>query len=235
MSDERDRSQDRSADAAITHTAEPESFVWPLIALVLVILPQVLVPGRLREGPPLLVPAIEGVVFLILLVVAAKPGPVPRATRPLILSLFGLLVVANTLAAGRLVILVLRATPPGHHPPTVTQLLLGAGIVLGTNIVTFGLVYWQVDSGGPSGRLAHAAPYPDFQFPQTQTEGLAPPHWQPQFPDHLYVAFTNVVALSPTDTMPLTHRVKGLMAMQSLISLGVLVVVVSRVINILPS
>ena len=81
----------------------------------------------------------------------------------------------------------------------------------------------------------HAKPYPDFQFPQTGTEGLALPGWQPRFHDHLYLAYTNVVAFSPTDTLPLTHRVKGLMAIQSMISLAVLVVVISRVINILPS
>ena len=40
----------------------PESYFWPLVALVLVILPQVLVPGRLREGPPLIVPVIEATV-----------------------------------------------------------------------------------------------------------------------------------------------------------------------------
>ena len=59
--------------------AAPESYLWPLVALVLVILPQVLVPERMREGPPLVVPIIEGTVVLVLLGVAAKPGPVPRA------------------------------------------------------------------------------------------------------------------------------------------------------------
>jgi hypothetical protein len=44
-----------------------------------------------------------------------------------------------------------------------------------------------------------------------------------------------VVAFSPTDTMPLTMRAKAPMALQSLISLSVLVVVLSRVINILPT
>jgi hypothetical protein len=112
---------------------------------------------------------------------------------------------------------------------------VGAAIVLATNIVTFGLLYWQLDGGGPSGRLARSQPHPDFQFPQTGTEGLAPRNWLPRFPDHLYVAYTNVVAFSPTDTLPLTHRAKALMAIQSMISLGVLVVVISRVINILPS
>lgn len=163
----------------------------------------------------------------------AKPGPVPRAAR-LILSLFAVRVLANSAAAARLVV-VLRTPPEGQAPPTVTQLVVGAGIVLATNIVTFGLLYWQLDSGGPNGRLAHSESYPDFQRPQTGAEGLAPPGWQPRFQDHLYLAYTNVVAYSPTDTLPLTHRFKGLMAIQSMISLAVLVVVISRVINILPS
>ena len=212
----------------------PESYLWPLTALVLVILPQVLVPASVREGPPLLVPVIEGCVALVLLAVAAKPGPVPRGARPLILTLFAVLIAANTAAAVRLVTVVLRSTPTGEAPPTVTQLLVGAGIVLATNVVTFGLLYWQIDGGGPDGRLVQARPFPDFQFPQTLTEGLGPANWQPRFPDHLYVAFTNVMAFSPTDTMPLTHRVKGLMAIQSLISLFVIGLVLSRVINILP-
>jgi hypothetical protein len=148
--------------------------------------------------------------------------------------LFAVLIAANTAAAVRLVTVVLRSTPTGETQPTVTQLLVGAGMVLATNVVTFGLLYWQIDGGGPDRRLVHAKPFPDFEFPQTRTEGLGPASWQPRFLDHLYVAFTNVTAFSPTDTMPLTHRVKGLMAIQSLISLSVIGLVLARVINILP-
>lgn len=90
--------------------------------------------------------------------------------------------------------------------------------------------------GGGGHRAAGADPGPEpRQFPQTLPQGLAAPDWRPRFGDHLYVAFTNVVAFSPTDTLPLTLRVKGLMALQSMISLAVLVVVLSRVINILPA
>ncbi len=213
---------------------EPEPYTWPLVALALVILPQVLVPASLREGPPLIVPIVEGAVALVLLGMAARPGPVPGGARPLILVLVATLIAANTAAALRLLVLVVRSTPTGERPPTVTQLLVGAGIVLATNVVTFGLLYWQLDGGGPGGRLRQAS-YLDFGFPQTLTEGLAPPAWQPRFPDYLYVAFTNIVAFSPTDTMPLTHRVKTLMALQSLIALSVIGLVLSRVINILPS
>src|SRR4051812_36841302 len=125
-------------DSASPSALAPESYVWPLVALVLVILPQVLVPAALREGPPSIVPVVEGVVVLVLLAVAAKPGPVPRSARPLILSLFAVLILANTGAAIRLVTLILRSTPTGERPPTVTQLLVGAAIVLTTNIITFG-------------------------------------------------------------------------------------------------
>jgi hypothetical protein len=124
-----DNASRKPYDGGTPPARAPESYFWPLVALVLVILPQVLVPGRLREGPPLIVPVIEATVFLVLLVVAAKPGPVSRAARPLILSLFAVLVLANSAAAARLVLVVLRTTPKGEAPPTVTQLLVGAAIV----------------------------------------------------------------------------------------------------------
>lgn len=215
---------------------EPEGYLWPLVAMILVILAQVLVPARLRVGPPLIVPIIETLAVIVLIGLAAKPGPLPNSARPLVLSLFGLLAVANTLAAARLVSLVLGDSSAAEvSARNVNRLLVAAVLALATNIVTFSLLYWQIDGGGPRGRVVKAASYPDFQFPQTSEEELAPPQWRPRFPDYLYVAFTNVVAFSPTDTLPLTIRAKGLMALQSMIALGVLVVVLSRVINVLPA
>jgi uncharacterized membrane protein len=213
----------------------PEAYTWPLVAIVVAILPQVLVPVQDRVGPPLLVPIIESAVFVIMVVIAAKPGPVPRRARPLVLSLFGVLILANAAGAARLVVLVLDGGKVDGVALTANRLLVAGALVLATNVITFGLLYWQLDSGGPAGRAADPMAYPDFQFPQTATTGLAAPGWRPRFPDHLYLAFTNVVAFSPTDTMPLTGRAKALMALQSLISLAVLVVVLARVINILPT
>jgi uncharacterized membrane protein len=223
-----DRSVGRNA------RGEPESYTWPLIVVVLALLPQALIPAQHRVGPPLVVPVIETVALLALLAIVARPGPVPRSARSVLLVLFGLLVVGNTLAAARLVTLVLADGEVDGVALTAGRLLVAALLVLVVNVVTFALLYWELDGGGPAGRIAEPAPFPDFQFPQTVTEGLAEPGWRPRFGDHLYVAFTNLVALSPTDTLPLTRRVKGLMALQSMISLGVLVVVLARVINILP-
>jgi hypothetical protein len=219
-----------SAGHSVSHEPRtPESYTWPLVAIVVATIPQVLVPSNHRVGPPLVVPIIEGVAFLVMLLIAAKPGPVPRGARPFILSLFGLLVLSNAAAAVRLVLLVLDGGTVDGVPLSARRLLVAGALVLTTNIITFGLLYWQLDSGGPAGRAMDPVPYPDFQFPQTATSGLTAPGWQPRFHDHLYLAF------SPTDTVPLTARAKTLMGLQSVISLAVLVVVLARVINILPA
>lgn len=224
-----------SGDAVRLGSRTPEAYTWPLVAIVLATLPQVLVPSNHRVGPPLLVPIMEAAAFLVMLVIAAKPGPVPRGARPFILSLFCVLILSNAASAVRLVLLVLDGGKVDGVPLTANRLLVAGFLVLSTNIITFGLLYWQLDSGGPAGRAVDPMPYPDFQFPQTAAHGLVDPGWQPRFHDYLYLAFNSAIAFSPADTLPLTGRVKMLMAMQSVISLAVLVVVVARVINILPS
>ena len=57
--------------------------------------------------------------------------------------------------------------------------------------------------------------------------------WMPTFVDYLYVSFTNSTAFSPTDTMPLSSRVKLLMMGQSLISIITVLLVAARAVNIL--
>src|ERR1700712_5655198 len=85
----------------------PESYAWPLVAIAVVTVLQVAIPRRDRVGPPLVVPAIEVAAFAVMLIIAARPGPVPARARPLVLVFFGVLAAANAFAAGRLVVLVL--------------------------------------------------------------------------------------------------------------------------------
>jgi hypothetical protein len=61
---------------------------------------------------------------------------------------------------------------------------------------------------------------------------LAPPGWRPRFVDYLYLGFTNALAFSPTDAMPLVPWAKVAMALQSVISLAILALVVARAVNI---
>ncbi len=97
----------------------------------------------------------------------------------------------------------------------------------------FGLWYWEFDRGGPVARAAGTRPYPDFLFPQMTTPELAPPDWEPAFVDYLYVSFTNALAFSPTDTMPMTRWAKLTMLVQSVVSVVTVVLVIARAVNIL--
>jgi uncharacterized membrane protein len=61
---------------------------------------------------------------------------------------------------------------------------------------------------------------------------LAVPNWRPEYVDYLYVSFTNALAFSPTDVMPLKHWAKLTMLLQSLVSLMIAVLAIARAVNI---
>ena len=101
------------------------------------------------------------------------------------------------------------------------------------NNIAFALLYWEIDCGGAAARAHRLRAHPDFAFPQQLSPELAPEQWRPRFIDYLYLGFTNATAFSPTDTMPLTARAKIPMLVQSLASLILLGLVVSRAVNVL--
>jgi len=112
------------------------------------------------------------------------------------------------------------------------QLLLKAVTVWTTNVIAFGLWYWAFDRGGPARRLEPDPRLPDFQFPQLENPQLAAPDWQPELVDYLYVSFTNSIAFSPTDSMPLSRWAKLLMATESALSSLTVLLVAARAVNI---
>jgi hypothetical protein len=61
---------------------------------------------------------------------------------------------------------------------------------------------------------------------------LAQPGWYPHLIDYIYVSFTNSIAFSPTDTLPLTRRAKMLMLAESAISAVTVLLVAARAVNI---
>ncbi|MBV8480192.1 MAG: hypothetical protein JOY72_07790 [Actinobacteria bacterium] len=112
------------------------------------------------------------------------------------------------------------------------QLLLKGAVVWGTNVIAFGLVFWAIDRGGPSKRIQPDPPFGDFLFPQMDNPKIAPPDWYPQLADYIYVSFTNAIAFSPTDTMPLSRLAKWLMLAESAISAVTVLLVAARAVNI---
>ena len=112
--------------------------------------------------------------------------------------LLGLLVASDALAVG-----VLLAALAGSSAASLSsgELLAHGAVVWLTNIITFGLLFWQLDEGGPRLRAERERRDPDFQFPQDASRRSG---WSPRLSDYLYVSLTNAIAVSPTDTMPLT-------------------------------
>lgn len=118
-------------------------------------------------------------------------------------------------------------------PETRSISLLSSSLAIWlTNVLTFSLLYWQIDRGGPSVRGVDAKP--DWLFPQASAPGVASPDWRPLYLDYLFLAFNTATAFSPTDVLPLTQRAKMLMMLESAISLLTLVIVAARAVNVLP-
>jgi len=136
-----------------------------------------------------------------------------------------------TLANAFLLVAVIASLVRGDES-SGAQLLLKALTVWGTNVVAFGLWYWAFDRGGPVRRLRPDPPQPDFQFPQMENPQLSAANWQPELVDYIYVAFTNAIAFSPTDAMPLSHRAKLMMLTESLVSAVTVLLVAARAVNI---
>lgn len=115
------------------------------------------------------------------------------------------------------------------------QLLMSGAFVWLTNVIVFGLLYWSLDAGGPRARARRGRRHPDFWFPQDDNDRLTRSGWHPRLEDYTYVALTNGIAFSPTDAMPLTRRAKTLMGLEAMISVGAVLLVAARAVNVLGS
>jgi hypothetical protein len=148
--------------------------------------------------------------------------------RTVALALIGVVSLGNGIMLGALIVSLLTG-----HERSGAQLLLKGAAIWGTNVIAFGLWYWGLDRGGPVRRFEPDPPLPDFQFPQYENPQLAPPNWNPSLLDYMYVSFTDSIAFSPTDAMPLTRWAKALMLLESASSATTVLLVAARAINIL--
>ncbi len=148
--------------------------------------------------------------------------------RTVALTLVGVITVADAFALVALVASLLSG-----QEKSGSELLLKGATIWGTNVITFGLLFWEFDRGGPIRRRAPNPPPRDFQFPQDENPTLAEPDWHPRLADYVYISFTNAVAFSPTDVMPLTRRVKMMMLAEAATSGVTALLVAARAVNIL--
>ena len=190
---------------------------------------QLVLPPRLTAGPRWVLPVLEAVLVVGLLFATPRqlerPHPVRRR---LTIGLTALVSAANIASLALLSRDLLK-----HATPNGRELIWSGALIWLTNILIFGLWYWEVDRGGPGLRAAgHDGP-PDFLFPQMNDDAVQPPNWRPRLVDYLYVSVTNATAFSPTDTMPLSPRAKSMMGLQALVSFVTVGLIFARAVNIL--
>lgn len=206
---------------------QPEHRGPAIVAVAVAVVLYSLLPGSTVPVPRFILPVIATLLAIPLMVL--NPHHFTRQTawsRWMSLALGAVLVLFNQVEVVGILITLLNGKA---HGPTV---LLSAAQVWATDIIAFGVVYWELDGRGPiARRLPHDPEARDFRFPQEDTGKPTP--WRSSFLDYLYFALTNMMAFSPTDVMPLTIRAKALMALQSVTGFALLALVIARAVNIL--
>jgi hypothetical protein len=186
-------------------------------------------PESISAGPRWLVPALELVLVVPLTVYAPyRHAEEQRIARAASLFLLGVVIVADGIS---LLFLINAVVTGGLNDGG--ELVRSGAVIWLSMVIGFGLLFWELDSGGPAARARPDPAEPDFLFPQMGTHEIGQQDWMPRFFDYLYVSFTNSTAFSPTDTLPLTQRAKLLMLIEAMSAITTVVMVVGRAVNVL--
>jgi uncharacterized membrane protein len=203
---------------------------WPAqLAIALIIAVQLTLTDQVSVGPRWLAPVAETVLLIVLVwVTPARATKHTPGRRELALGVIGLVSVINVIS----LVLLVNYLVAGGNAGGESLILSGTKLLL-TNVLLFAVWFWELDRGGPVVRFNDSSALPDFLFPQMDDPQFAPEGWRPGFGDYLYTSLTNATAFSPTDTMPLTHMAKAIMAIESVTSLATIGLVLARAVNIL--
>jgi uncharacterized membrane protein len=205
------------------HTIEPEPR-WPALAAFVAIAGlRFALPTALSVGPDwVLVPVIA--LLLLLTVIFHRMGR-PGANQTASYLLLAI-ITADMIASVGLLIIRLPA-----HRETPRELLIAAMGIWTSNVLVFASWYWRLDGGGPNARDRRKSHNSGaFLFPQMQ---MRHQNWKPGFIDYLFLAFNTSTAFSPTDVPVLSRWAKVMMMVQSSISLGTVVILAARAVNVL--
>jgi len=206
---------------------------WPVaLAIVVAAVLHVALPAKYRVNPPWLAPAV--LLGLLAALIIGDPGRIDRQKtwlRILTGTVIACLTLANLLAAARLVHDIL--TNNKLYATNATGLLATGGVIWATNVIAFGLWYWDLDRGGAAARAHHPQANPAFIFPEMLHTDYVPATWVPQFVDYLTLGFWTATAFSPTDISAIKPWAKLMMITEAAVSLVIAGLVIARAINIL--
>jgi hypothetical protein len=185
---------------------------------------------RLRDAPWLMFAVLA---VLMVAIVIGDPGRIDRPSRWLRIltgTLIALITIANGGSSIRLVVGIFYGRAFTQDP----QLLLTSGAIIWlTNVVAFGLWYWDLDRGGAAGRAVGRQVAPAFLFPEMSNPGYVGADWSPTFVDYLHLSFSTATSFSPTDVSAIKPWAKVMMMAEEAISLILGILVVARAVNLL--
>ena len=185
---------------------------------------------RLADAPGLLLVILA---VLMIALIAGDPGRIDRQTRWLRVltgALIGLITIANGGSSIRLVLGIFY----GRSYTEDARLLLASGAIIWfTNVIAFGLWFWDLDRGGAAARALGSSAAPAFVFPEMSNPEHVAEGWSPTFVDYLHLSFSTATAFSPTDVSAIKPWSKLMMMAEAAISLTVGILVVARAVNIL--
>jgi hypothetical protein len=202
------------------------------LAIVVVAVLHLLLPAKYRVSPPWLVPAV--LLGLLAAMIVGDPGRIDRQKTWLRIvtgMVIACLTLANLLAAARLVDDIL--TGRKLFANNAGGLLATGGVIWATNVIAFGLWYWDLDRGGAAARAHHPDANPAFVFPEMLNSQFVVAGWVPKFADYLSLGFWTATAFSPTDVSAIKPWAKLLMMLEAAVSLAIATLVIARAINIL--
>jgi hypothetical protein len=189
-------------------------------------------PPQLRTGDSRWV-FIVVILVLLSVMIIGDPGRIDRDStwlRVLTGTLIGLISAVNASAAVRLVAGIIGSAKFSND---ANILLASGGAIWLSNVIAFGLWYWDLDRGGAAARARGSGSQPAFVFPEMTNAQYVRADWYPRFMDYLHLSFTTATAFSPTDVSAIRPWAKLMMMAEEAISLVVAVLVISRAVNIL--
>ena len=197
---------------------------WPAImAMIAIVGLRFALPPALSVGPDWVLAPVVGILLILATVVHMKGRHQAN-------QILGYILLA-TVTADMVASLTLLITRLPAHRETPRELLIAAVGIWSSNVLVFASWYWRLAGGGPNARdrrKSHDSGA--FLFPQMQ---MRDQDWKPGFIDYLFLAFNTSTAFSPTDVPVLSRWAKVMMMMQSSISLGTVIILAARAVNIL--
>ncbi|MGI8718246.1 MAG: hypothetical protein ACR2JN_10515 [Lapillicoccus sp.] len=221
-------------------TSEGENRLPPAVAVVVAATAYAALPETLLVVPRLVIPLVE--LALLVALIWTNPRRLVRESRwsrAVSVALSGVVILTNLAALAMLVTMMSSSSTVGP------SLLVSGMQVWLTNVIGFGLLFWELDRGGPVARRKlrrDEMPPADWRFSQDENDDAVVEvaatastrsGWIPTYIDYLYLSLTNSSAFSPTDTMPLTSRAKALMGIEATAALLTSLLVVARAVGAL--